>query len=45
MTAEAVKRESLSHLAAACGGDVRKAVNAVELLFFRRKARGGQGEL
>lgn len=33
--------EALSHVAASCGGDIRKAMNAVELLFSAGRETGG----
>ena len=44
VTAE-VEEGVVSHLAAACGGDVRKAVNAVELLFSAAKPEAGRVNL
>lgn len=36
-----VEEGVVAHLAAACGGDVRKAINAVELLFSAVRGEGG----
>ncbi len=36
-----VEPEAVDHIAAACGGDVRKALNTVELLFAASRAKDG----